>query len=365
MKIKSNKPKWKIIHDSLLHEIKRFNVGDNFYTIDEIARNYNVSRITAIKVLEEFAQKGLVEKIRRKGTIVKKSSAVKLKIYLVIPAYASTNIYLNSPIGMKLYSGLVLAIGEIGAGFSVVSEKMLYSLSDNFLDGDSGIIFFQRASRETTNIVRQRGIPYIFLHPPGTMNMGRSVRVNIRYGGYLATKHLVDSGHKKIGFVCEGLASPYILPRFKGYVKTLKQSEIKFSWNYVKEISEEHNPADEFILEELFSITEPPTGIVASSDKIAMNILEYCENKGIRVPDDISIVGYDNLDESGMTEPALTTVETYLEHAGRKSVFAITQMIRERYNNNDDNKRKDKDIVITPKLIVRNSTQARTLVCNT
>ncbi len=351
----TKKTKWQRIYDDLSSKIHQFRVGENFYTIDEISKSYNVSKITAIKVLEEFEKEGLVEKIRRRGTIVKKSPNSKLKIYLVIPKYASVDVYVHSPIGVKLYSGLILAIEEIGADLSVISEEMMCSSVNELFDNDSGVIFFQRASKETVEVVRKESIPYLFLHPPCRMKTGPSVRINIRYGGYIGTKYLIELGHRRIGFAGAGVAAPYILPRFKGYLKALKEEGIKFSWNYVREVSEERDPVNDFVLEELFSLPEPPTALFASSDRVAMNIIEYCNKRGIRIPTDVSIVGYDNLDESAMVEPALTTIETYLKDAGRKAILLLNKLIlsKELYHKN-----KIRDMVIVPELIVRDSAKS-------
>ena len=104
-------------------------------------------------------------------------------------------------------------------------------------------------------------------------------------------------------------------------------------------------------LKELLSLPSPPTAIFAGNDYRAMHLLEYCRENNLGVPEELSIVGYDNIAESALTSVPLTTIDTHLEELGARGVNLLMEMMVE------GRKKTRKDIVIKPDLVVRESSR--------
>jgi LacI family transcriptional regulator len=100
----------------------------------------------------------------------------------------------------------------------------------------------------------------------------------------------------------------------------------------------------------LLDLTDPPTAIFASNDVMAMGVMDAVRNRGLRVPEDISILGFDDIPQAALVRPALTTVRQPLEQMGRLA----TQMLLDRLKNPE--KKVDR-IELPTELIVRGSTQ--------
>ena len=103
----------------------------------------------------------------------------------------------------------------------------------------------------------------------------------MKKAGYLATKYLIELGHKRIGFITGPITSAWFLPRFKGYQKALRKARIPLDWNLMKETNGADKNQDELVMEELFSLPDPPAAIFAANDYRALHILDYCRKHNL------------------------------------------------------------------------------------
>ncbi|MGD1820215.1 MAG: LacI family DNA-binding transcriptional regulator [Pleomorphochaeta sp.] len=172
------------------------------------------------------------------------------------------------------------------------------------------------------------------------------VSSNDYLGAYEATKYLIEKGKKRICFISGEKRSDQISDRILGYKKALKDNGIKFSdsllieGDYTSEFG--YESTNTFIDNIEFD------AIFAASDIIAVGALKALNEKNIKVPDDVSLLGYDNIYYSGYTNPPLTTVEQPKYEMGVKAVKMLINIINNKKN--ESNK-----IIIDPKLIIRKS----------
>jgi DNA-binding LacI/PurR family transcriptional regulator len=155
-----------------------------------------------------------------------------------------------------------------------------------------------------------------------------SVCVDDRAGGRLATQHLLDLGHRRIGFVGEppqnlfGFVSS--AHRQQGYVAALSEAGIEVDEGLIRHGAHLRSAARHMTLE-LLDQPDPPTAIVAASDVQSVGVMEAAELLGRRVPDDLSVVGYDDIDLASLM--GITTVRQPLERSGRRVADLIVQAI--------------------------------------
>jgi DNA-binding LacI/PurR family transcriptional regulator len=174
-----------------------------------------------------------------------------------------------------------------------------------------------------------------------------SVGVDERSAGELATQHLIQLGHRRVGYV----AGPdYYLPtqqKAEGRESALRAAGIdpdslvahgEFSVEGGREA-----------LRELVARSPRPTAVICSSDLMAIGVLQEAAAQGLRVPEDLSVVGFDGIDATRWTDPPLTTVEQPIEEIAETAVAALRSLI-------DEPKKPLPDFSFRPHLAVREST---------
>lgn len=157
-----------------------------------------------------------------------------------------------------------------------------------------------------------------------------STAVDDCYGGYVATSHLISLGHRKIGYISDLLETPFNFTssrnRLRGYQRALAEAGIAFRADYHR--SGEHGRAQaRSLARELLEKEDKPTAIFAASDTQAMGVLEAARDAGLSVPDDLSVIGFDDIDVAEYLH--LTTIRQQLTMSGIRGMT----LLLERLNN--------------------------------
>lgn len=143
------------------------------------------------------------------------------------------------------------------------------------------------------------------------------------YDSYLMTDRLVQLGHKKIGFIGSVTATSSIHDRFLGYIKCLMENGLE----YRKDWTLEDRLPNGYSLTEFAFPEEMPTAFVCNCDETAFRVIGALQRSEIRVPEDISVTGYDNYTVSDMCVPAITTVEVDLAEMAHAAVSLLLKRI--------------------------------------
>lgn len=155
-----------------------------------------------------------------------------------------------------------------------------------------------------------------------------SVCVDDHHGGRTATQHLVDLGHTRIGFVGEPPVNPFgfvsSARREEGYRDVIRQAGLPDDPDLVRHGAHLRSTAKQMTFE-LMALATPPTAIVATSDVQAVGVMEAAESLGLRVPDDLSVIGYDDIELASLMN--LTTVRQPLEGSGRRGADLVLEAI--------------------------------------
>jgi DNA-binding LacI/PurR family transcriptional regulator len=155
-----------------------------------------------------------------------------------------------------------------------------------------------------------------------------TVGIDDRLGGSMATQHLIDLGHTRIGFIGESPNNPFGfvagMRREEGYRAALATAGIPAADELVRHVAHLRTAAKQVALD-LMSIDDPPTAIVATSDVQAVGVLEALSSLGLRVPDDVSVVGYDDIELAPLM--GLTTVRQPLESSGSRAADLVLEAL--------------------------------------
>jgi len=174
----------------------------------------------------------------------------------------------------------------------------------------------------------EEGAQIVFVNGAlNTLNVP-SVGVDERSAGELATQHLLELGHKRIGYV----AGPaYYLPtqqKAEGRESALRAAGVQPD-SLVAHGEDFTVKGGREALRELLGREQPPTGVICSSDLMAIGVLQEAAAQGLRVPEDLSVVGFDGIEATRWTNPALTTVQQPIEEIAETAVNGLRSRIAE------------------------------------
>ncbi|MET0134861.1 MAG: LacI family DNA-binding transcriptional regulator [Kibdelosporangium sp.] len=166
-------------------------------------------------------------------------------------------------------------------------------------------------------------------------------------GSGLAVDHLVSLGHNRIAHL-DGGAGSQAAPRRKGYVLAMRRHGLT-PWVIASEYTD---IAGARAVRHLLEVGEPPTALVAANDFNAVGAISALEEAGLRVPEDISVIGYDNTSLAGLRHVSLTTIDQPRHEMGRLAGQALLQRVR------GERTRPSRQL-LHPSLVVRSTTQPR------
>lgn len=183
-----------------------------------------------------------------------------------------------------------------------------------------GLIFMGEFSPEYITAVAQRGLPYILLDSYHDDLDADSITSDNIAGSYCLTKHLLQSGRTRIGFIGSILATSSIMDRFLGYSKALLQAGIPVRMDWVLEDRVgKTTPVDPTLPEEM------PEAFLCSCDDTAYTVVKLLKRRGYRIPEDVAVAGYDDYHIAQFCSPQLTTYRVNAQDMGR---HAVAQLIR-------------------------------------
>lgn len=181
---------------------------------------------------------------------------------------------------------------------------------------DGLLITTLNLSDEERDLLKQAGIPYVLLSDVCTGD-AYCLSPDNQYGGYLATQHLLELGHRRVAYIGDEFPNAYHVPtgelRYKGYLSALEAYKVPFNADYVRLGIHGEEVAYQ-LTQELLHLPEPPTAIFAMSDIQAIGCLQAIRESGGIVPDDVSVIGFDDVQLSRYL--GLTTVRQHLEQGG-------------------------------------------------
>jgi LacI family transcriptional regulator len=169
-------------------------------------------------------------------------------------------------------------------------------------------------------------------------------------GAIIATEHLLDLGHRLIGFLAGRPDLESAQLREQGYRRALEAAAIAFEPDLVR-VGGFHPETARDAARELLQRTPRPTAIFAANDAMAIETIAVARSFGLAVPGDLSVVGFDNVPESALCEPPLTTVEQSIQQMGYEAVQMLLGLI-------DDPSAEPSQVVLPTRLVERGSCRA-------
>jgi LacI family xylobiose transport system transcriptional regulator len=185
------------------------------------------------------------------------------------------------------------------------------------------IVVFAGLSAEEKGLLRTEGIPFIALDPVTYQDPDvPSVGAANWFGGVMATEHLIGLGHQAIGVITGPPDMLSSRARLAGYRTALSEAGIPDRPELVA-AGDYHKPLAVRQTDALLDLADPPTAIFALNDVQAFGVYEAAARRGMRIPTDLSVVGFDDLEISELADPPLTTVRQPLREMAEMAVALV------------------------------------------
>ncbi len=308
---------YEALKKQILDEVLRS--GDLIPPENQIARQYNVNRSTVRKALQMLVDDGLVQKKPGKGSIVLDRSAPRTPLYRnpsVSTSYRNIGFLLPSgnAITQLFYSTLFFVLER---EFKRFNFSLIYStfnehddLQQTISDYNlSGIIFVSNISPKQITCALNCGIPCTLVNSYDS-RIPSVLSDNIT-GAYLAGKYLVKCGHRDV-VILSGVRS-YVCSaeRIAGFRRAFSEIGIDIPNSSILPADSWEQESGQIVISDyLSSRKSTPTAIFGLNDRLAFGAIKAIQQCGLRVPEDISVIGYDNLNNNLFP---LTSIETHVE----------------------------------------------------
>jgi LacI family transcriptional regulator len=225
------------------------------------------------------------------------------------------------------------------------------TLLDRLVHGttDGAILMLPEETAEELSALRRLGYPFVVVDPRDPLDEGvPAVSAANALGGRAATQHLLSLGHRRIGAITgipEWVASA---ERLTGYRAALASAGVLPDPVLVIE-SDWTIEGGETATSALLDLPDPPTAIFAFNDNMAVGVLRVARERGLRVPEDLSLVGFDDSEQAAIVTPSLTTVRQPLAEMGRMAVSLLLRQL-------ENQRVEGLNVELQTRLVVRDST---------
>jgi DNA-binding LacI/PurR family transcriptional regulator len=313
-------------------------------TIKDVAKKANVAPSTVSRVMSDSPN--ISEKTKRKVRKVMEELGYHLNLNartLVQKSTQTIGIVMKNSTSQSLLNPV---FPEVLSGISAFCHKQGYSMllttgeteDDIFVDTvkmvqgkrvDGVIVLYSKKDDQVVPFLMRSGIPFAVIGKP-VLDSNKIMYVdndNIQ-AAKDATDYVIKRGHQRIGFIGGDPRFEVTEARLSGYKEAVRESNLEIQDDYIKNFPYDRELGT-LAIDELLDLPEPPTAIVITDDLNALIVLLALRERNIKVPDDISIVSFNNTMISRLSTPPLTSVDIQTFQLGFESARCLIEQIKE------------------------------------
>jgi LacI family transcriptional regulator len=306
--------------------------GVSYATVSRVVNNKPyVKAETRAKVLQAMTRLGYQANLQARSLAGGRSNVIGLLVVDLATQYIGELIHgIDDVLAANQYELMLYTTHRRKVKESAYVNMMARGLADGLL------IVLPREPEAYLQWLRLREFPYVLIDQFGIDKSDLSVTATNYQGGYEATKHLIDLGHRRIGIITGWMDMVSACHRLEGYRAALADSSIPYDANLVYE----------------GNFTR--AAIFASNDDTAFGVADAALARNMKVPTELSVVGFDDIPMAASHVPPLTTVRQPLEDIGRSATKMLLNLIQ---NPDED----QASIVLPTELILRGTTASPSL----
>ncbi|TOM88444.1 substrate-binding domain-containing protein [Vibrio parahaemolyticus] len=328
-------------------------------TMKDIAKLAGVSTSTVSHVINKtrFVSEEISERVN--------NAAKELNYYAPSALARSLKVNRTQTIGMLVTTSTNPFFGEVvkgverscyHKGYSLIlcntegdNERMRQSINTLLQKRVDGLILMCSSLEGERIDVFERypDIPVVVMDWGPMLFTSDKIQDNSLRGGYLAAKYLIDCGHTEIGCITGPLIKHQAQMRYEGYKRAMNEAGLEFNANWIIESDFECEGGYQ-AFKKMAERGTLPSSIFVSNDMMAMGVINAANELGIKVPDDLSIIGYDDIHIAKFMSPSLTTIHQPKYRLGQAAVETLVRRL-------DDKSNEAQVVQLEPTLVVRNS----------
>lgn len=331
------RPKYVVLAEDLQRFIaaERLRPGSRLPAERDLARSFRVAHLTVRQALQLLEQRGLILRHHGSGTFVANPHERRIELLQRLPSIPPVSVVglgperdaEHEPVNWEPLLYRYRGIVEGGAHFGLTIKSCDLPAAgrddggwfDRLAASLGVLVEGDRLPDAKIDELLRRGVPVVAINRHTATACSR-VQVDTLQGARLATEHLLALGHRRIGLVVGDQEKPLMRLRQEGYREALAAAGVPFDESLVV-IDRRGLPEDgAAAARTLLHVASPPTAIFAASDMRARGVIEALASAGLRVPGDVSVVGFDDLKAAESMKPPLTTVRNPLYESGFEAV---------------------------------------------
>lgn len=337
-------------------EKERLQPNDRFLSEKELCAIHGVSRQTVRQALLRLESENIITRVRGSGTFVKariNRMSNQSQSIGVISTYFSDYIFPSIVTGIEHVLNDADIAMQLAITHNRVSEEA-QALKSMIAHGVQGLIIepsksaLPNPNMELYREIKERNIPVIFFNAKYPWAEFPLVAMDDAIAGKIVTDYLFENGHTRISglFALDDIQGH---KRYDGFMKScLAHGEKNAEQDVMWFATADRNSVFQFAEQRLLEMLQVSTAVVCYNDKLAVNLLQFCKEHKILVPDDVSIVGIDDSKYASICDIPLTTVHHPHQLLGEMAARTLLEKIKNPQS-------ETKDIIFTPALIERQS----------
>jgi LacI family transcriptional regulator len=308
-------------------------------TMRDVARAAGVSPMTVSNVLHGRSARVSPSTVRAVEDAIARLGYVPNGVARALSARASGIVALVYPSGDEdapalanphdsvLVGEIERAVGRSGRHLMIHGSADVLTTTANLRTWSvDGALFLGVFADQVDELRAHADIPLVFVDTdaPGAASVG----VDDRLGGWLAGAHLTGLGHRAHAFVGpDASVTGVVQERHAGWSAALREHGLDLAAMPVLRVTDATFEAGRAAAERLLALPEPPTAVFCTADVLAVGLMAGLADAGVRVPRDVSVVGFDDTPECRYVSPALTTVRQDVRAKGRTAVELLHRLV--------------------------------------
>jgi DNA-binding transcriptional regulator YhcF (GntR family)/CheY-like chemotaxis protein len=337
----ARRAKYLLAADQIRDRIQRgvFRPGDRLPSERDLADSFGLAHLTLRQALQHLEREGLVHRHHGKGTFVaeplqpdstrRAETAKVAPIYLLGlgPQMDARRDPVNWEIHLLRYQGIVEGGFQFGYPIQAPAGwkgRLTKPLLEQLMAGAGVILNGDKLSADDLKTLVDSGVRVVAINRHREL-LCSEVQVDTKQGTMLAIEHLLQLGHRRIGIIAGDQHKPLMQLRVEGYKEALRNYKVPFCPSLMVTDARGSVEDGAKAVEKLLQNPEPPTAVFTTSDRRAIGAMARAKELGWSVPDKLSIVGFDDLQEASELDPALTTVHNPLHESGFEAVRLLHQ----------------------------------------
>ncbi len=333
---------YKIIKETLIKLIGKMNSGEKLPSRTELCRILQTTRTTLDRAICELVSEGVLSSHKGSGTYVVGLLDGKLPYVdnwgVIVPST-------EMDVFPELINGIKKTVLDYGVNVIACNSENSHEKQESYIErllatGVSGFIIVPVVSKNAETSHRlyktliQSNIPFVFCNRAVEGIEVPIVKSTDFYGGYIATKHLIEQGYKRIAYIATQKYQTSV-ERCQGYINALLEENIEINR---KNIYIPTYPTEECYFNQaicMLNSDNPPDAFFCFNDGIAEEIYRAVKVCGKEIGTDVGVMGYDNTDKARTLVPPLTSMAYQSEMIGEKAAEILWKLIHEKNSTSD------------------------------